>query len=114
MAEYTEHYDNPTERKAYVDVAKADGYIMLHDDFDADWQPGDEPHGTLTFDEPRPPTDEELYQEQLAGEMNAAHEQAILALKNWGSLTLAQKDTVLKGLVKWALWKDGHLKLGVL
>jgi len=59
-------------------------------------------------------SDEELYQEQLAEEFNAVHEQAILALKNWGSLTLAQKDTILKNLIKWALWKDGWLKLGVL
>ena len=58
--------------------------------------------------------DEELYQEQLAEEMNSAHEQAISALKNWGNLTLAQKDTILKSLVKWALWKDGWLRLDVL
>ena len=59
-------------------------------------------------------SDEELYQEQLAASMNSSHEQAILAYKNWGSLTLAQKDAVLKSLVKWALWKDGWLKLGVI
>ena len=59
-------------------------------------------------------SDEQLYQEQLAEEFNNVHTQAILALKNWGSLTLAQKDTILKNLVKWALWKDGWLKLGVL
>jgi hypothetical protein len=28
---------------------------MVHDDFDSDWKPSDEPHGTLIFsDEPRP------------------------------------------------------------
>ena len=59
-------------------------------------------------------SDEQLYQEQLAEEFNNVHTQAILALKNWGSLTLAQKDTILKNLVKWTLWKDGWLKLGVL
>ena len=59
-------------------------------------------------------TDEELYQEQLAEGFNSVHTQAILALKNWSSLTLAQKDTILKNMVKWALWKDGWLKLGVL
>lgn len=57
---------------------------------------------------------EELYQEQLAVDMNEIHDTAILAYKNWDSLTLAQKDTILKGLVKWALWKDGRLELGVL
>lgn len=59
-------------------------------------------------------SDEQLYQEQLAAEFNDAHEQAILALKNWSSLTVAQKDAILKNLVKWALWKDGWLKLGVI
>ena len=59
-------------------------------------------------------SDEQFYQEQLAEEMNAVHEQAIAAYKNWGSLTLAQKDAILKNLVRWALWKDGWLKLGVL
>ena len=58
--------------------------------------------------------DEELYQEQLAAEFNDVHDKAILAYKNWGSLTLAQKDTILKNLVKWALWKDGWLHLGTL
>lgn len=59
-------------------------------------------------------SDEELYQEQLATEMNDVHEKAILALKHWGSLTLAQKDTILKNLLKWTLWKDDWLKLGTL
>lgn len=59
-------------------------------------------------------SDEQLYQEYLPKEFNEVHEKAILALKNWASLTAAQKDTLLKGLVKWALWKDGWLKLGVL
>ena len=59
-------------------------------------------------------SNEELYQEQLNAEFNDIHEKAILALKNWGSLSLAQKDTILKNLTKWALWKDGWLKLGVL
>lgn len=63
---------------------------------------------------PAPPTDEELYQDELASEFNEVHEKAILALKNWDSLTLAQKDTILKNLLKWALWKDGRLTLGVL
>ena len=59
-------------------------------------------------------SDEQLYLEQLEAEFNDAHEKAILALKNWSSLTSARKDASLKGLVKWALWKDGWLKLGVL
>ena len=114
MAEIMEHYGNLTERRQKVALREGQGLVMLHDDFDPDWKLGDEPHGTLTFDLPKPKTAEELYQEQLAGEFNAVHEQAILALKNWGSLTLAQKDTILKNLIKWALWKDGWLELGIL
>lgn len=59
-------------------------------------------------------SDEELYQEELETQFNEVHETAILALKNWDTLTLAQKDTILKNLLKWALWKDGRLHLGVL
>lgn len=59
-------------------------------------------------------SDEQLYQEQLAQEFNDVHDIAILALKNWGSLTLAQKDTILKNLLKWVLWKDERLTFGVL
>ena len=59
-------------------------------------------------------SDEELYQEQLAQEFNDIHIQAILALNNWSSLTTRQKDTILKNLVKWALWKDGWLHSGTL
>lgn len=61
-----------------------------------------------------PISDEELYQEQLTQEFNDIHEKAILALNNWGSLTLAQKDAILKNLLRYALWKEGWLKLGVL
>jgi len=70
--------------------------------------------GELTAEIPYEVSDEELYQEQLDYEFNAAHEVAIKALNNWGKLTNAQKDVLLKNLVKWALWKDGWLKSGVL
>ena len=53
--EYTEHYDNMTERNSLCTVAEGNSFRMLHDDFDEDWERGDEPHGTLTFtDEPAP------------------------------------------------------------
>lgn len=85
------------------------------------------PQGTIEID-PATITDEELatlgltrewadeqaYQEQLEEEFNSIHEQAILALKNWDSLTLAQKDTILKNLLKWALYREGRLHVGVL
>ncbi|GAI63363.1 unnamed protein product [marine sediment metagenome] len=47
--EYQEHYDNMVERNNLCDIAAGNGFRMLHDDFDEDWQRGDEPHGTLTF-----------------------------------------------------------------
>lgn len=51
--EYTEHYDDMEQRNNLCDVALSNDFRMLHDDFDEDWQQGDEPHGTLTFtDEP--------------------------------------------------------------
>jgi hypothetical protein len=112
--EYEYSYANSTERAEKTAEAQGLGYEMIHDNFDPDWQSGDEPHGVLIFIDPIPKTDEELYQGQLAQEFNDIHEKAILALQNWGSLTLAQKDTILKNLLKWALWKDGWLKLGVL
>lgn len=64
--EYTEHYDNMTERDALCTTANDNGYRMLHDDFDEDWVEGDEPHGTLTFtNEPAPvnppPENPEIY-----------------------------------------------------
>lgn len=51
--EYQEHYDNMEQRNTLCDTATSKGFRMLHDNFDEDWQRGDEPHGTLTFtDEP--------------------------------------------------------------
>jgi len=53
--EYQEHYDNLAQREVFCNTATSNGYRMLHDDFDKDLKPGDEPHGTLTFtDEPAP------------------------------------------------------------
>jgi hypothetical protein len=55
MPEVKVHYDNLAERQDLVAHWEGLGYRMLHDDFDADWKPGDEPHGTMTFtDEPEP------------------------------------------------------------
>ena len=51
----TEKYTNLAEREAFVAQYEGEGYRMLHDDFDPDWKPGQEPHGTMTFtDEPAP------------------------------------------------------------
>lgn len=57
--EYQKHYDNMTERNNLCSIAEGNGYRMLHDDFDEDWQVGDEPHGTLTFTNVPPEQDTE-------------------------------------------------------
>lgn len=103
--EYQYHYDNLTERQDKVAETEALGYRMLCDNFDPDWQPGEEPHGTLTYtDEPTPPpTPEEILLRELAEEANSYHTLAILAYNNYASLTVAQKDQVLKFLLGYYL-----------
>jgi len=55
MAEFQFKYKDIEDRKAKILEAESQGLRMLHDDFDPDWKPGDEPHGTMTFtDEPAP------------------------------------------------------------
>ena len=52
------HYDNLADRRIKAKEKEALDLRMLHDDFDPDWKPGDEPHGTMTFTdapEPEPP-----------------------------------------------------------
>lgn len=48
-------------------------------------------------------------QEAQDQSFNDIHVAALNALANWGSLSLAQKDTILKNLLRWALWKDRRL-----
>jgi len=55
--EYQYNYANLAEKAQQVIKGEGLGYRQLHDTFDGDWQPGDEPHGTLIFtDEHKPPT----------------------------------------------------------
>jgi hypothetical protein len=42
-------YSDMTERELIVKQAEAQGLAMLHDNFDPDWKPGREPHGTMVF-----------------------------------------------------------------
>jgi len=66
------HYSNLAERALLIEqyeaqkkprdfdiagVARDTKLRMLHDDFDADWKPGDEPHGTMTFSDELPPVE---------------------------------------------------------
>ena len=59
-------------------------------------------------------SDAQLYQEELAAKMNERHEKHLTALKHWELVTDAEKDVIQQELVKWAIWKDGMLKFGVL
>jgi len=59
-------------------------------------------------------SDDAAYQLELSQEMNDVHAQAVTALNNWGSLTAAQRSIILKNLVKWALYADHYLHLGML
>ena len=43
------YYNNLTQRQTSIKEQEAKGLRMLHDDFDTDWQRGDEPHGIMTF-----------------------------------------------------------------
>lgn len=54
-------------------------------------------------------SDEQLHQEALAQEFNDGHIAALAAVNNWSQVTTKQKDTLLKQLVRYALWKEGYL-----
>ena len=49
-------YNNLIQRQTSVKEQEAKGLKMLHDDFDADWKSGDEPHGIMTFTDVMPAT----------------------------------------------------------
>ncbi len=61
--ETSRKYNSLKERNIIVDEEQLKGLVMLHDNFDSDWQRSDEPHGTLVFDWPKLPTAEELAEE---------------------------------------------------
>lgn len=54
MPEFEYRYANLSERKAQIALAEGRGLVMLHDTFDSDWRPGDEPHGTMIFTDVMP------------------------------------------------------------
>ena len=58
-------------------------------------------NGVLTAEIPYTVSDNELLLEQLAKETNESHTLVIQAINHWGSLTLAQKDQLLKLLAKF-------------
>jgi len=46
----------------------------------------------------------------LQHHINDVHKQALNAWRNWRSLTLAQKDTIVKNLLWHALYQEGLLE----
>jgi len=103
MAEYTRHYDNLQERLAFIKEAEdTKAWQMLHDNFDSDWEPGSEPHGTLVFTDDILPTPEELAEAAERKAMEKA-EELIDAIDN-----LAQAKVFLKRLCK-RLFRSGAL-----
>lgn len=65
--EYSEHYDNLVNRHLVCKEYEGRGLRMLHDNFDPDWQPGEEPHGVLIFtdvpEKPPPPPGRDIFLE---------------------------------------------------
>ena len=55
MAEVSIHYTDLQDRQIKGKEQEALGLRMLHDNFDADWKSGDEPHGTMIFTDVIPP-----------------------------------------------------------
>ncbi len=65
--------------------------------------------GVLVESTPYVVSDAQLLLESLAGELNSHHTQVLQALDNWGSLTLAQKDQLLKLLAKFYILAGDRL-----
>lgn len=64
--EFKYKYENMLERKEKIKEAESKNLRMVHDDFDANWKTGTEPHGLLTFtdDEEAPlPPSRNIFQE---------------------------------------------------
>ena len=70
----TEKYANLEERIEGIALREGQGLRMLHDDFDADWKRGDEPHGTMTFTDVMPPDPIPIITRDLAKEIDQVKE----------------------------------------
>lgn len=68
-------------------------------------------NGVLVSSVPYVVSDAQLLEERLQKEGNDAHTKVIQALANWGSLTLAQKDQLLKLLAGFYLVAGSKLGL---
>jgi len=54
--EFEVKYKDKQERSLKIVEFEGQGYRMLHDTFDPDWEKGDEPHGTMIFTDVHEPT----------------------------------------------------------
>ena len=54
--EIEEKYANLIERAEKIVAREGEGLRMIHDNFDPDWEKGDEPHGTLILTDNIPPS----------------------------------------------------------
>ena len=78
--EVTEKYANLLERQAKITLREAQKFRMLYDNFDPDWKPGDEPHGTMIFtDVPEPVSPINL----IAQKREQAKQAAIASIKEY-------------------------------
>ena len=69
--------------------------------------------GVLVSRTPYEVSDEQLYLESLEAECNSQHTKVLQAINNWGSLTPAQKDQLLKFLAKFYIVAGERLGLFV-
>ena len=68
--EVTEKYINLNERQVKIVFRESQGLRMLHDNFDPDWESGDEPYGTMTFTDIMPPSPPPVITRDLAKEID--------------------------------------------
>lgn len=92
MAEYKIEYTNKTDKLVKITEQEALNRQMLHDDFTPTG-------GVMTFIDPIPKSAEELVVEAVEQETAQANDQALVAYQNYGNLSLAQKDIILKALL---------------
>lgn len=65
--------------------------------------------GNLIAQEPYEVSDAELVQEALNRHFNDIHVTALAFYADWDSVTLQQKDRIVRELLGYVLWKEGYL-----
>lgn len=105
--EHEYNYNGLTERAAKIAQAEGQGLVMKHDNFDLDWQHGQEPRGVMIFAEPVPPTQEELDWLALGQEMQTNLPLWQQQIEDWHLLAPVQKDFLLKQITRFRLYRHG-------